>query len=100
MVETWEKILEKIQVKTEAVNTVRNVLIMPNTLLQMHLKLLQKEQLKKTVKATCNLIGNKISDKITRVLKTSSQNNLDMNEEEKLRERYICPKERQKIIDV
>ena len=37
----------KIKVKTSAVNTVRNVLLMVNNLQQMHLKLLQKEQFKK-----------------------------------------------------
>ena len=37
----------KIKVKTSAVNTVRNVLLMLNNLQQMHLKLLQKEQFKK-----------------------------------------------------
>ena len=40
---------------------------MLNNLLQMHLKLLPKSQFKKTAEAACDLIGNKIADKITRV---------------------------------
>ena len=45
-------------------------------------------------------IGNKIADKITRVLKASSKNNLDKNEEEKiLTERYVSQEQRQNIVD-
>ena len=40
------------------VNAVKNFLIMLNNLLQMRLKLLQKEQLKKTAEATADLIRN------------------------------------------
>ena len=40
----------------------------------MHLKLLQKEQLKKTAEAASNLIGNKIADKITKIPKHLKQN--------------------------
>ena len=50
--------------------------------------------------ATCDLIGNKIDDKITRVSKTSRNNNSVTNEEEILREKYmISPELRQKVID-
>ena len=55
------------------------------------------------------MIGNKISDKITKVSITSTQNNLETvtNEEENVRltyreiptKRYISPEERQKIMD-
>ena len=55
----------------------------------MHLRLLQKEQLKKTAEATGYLIRNKIVDKITAVSKTSQKNNPETNEEEIRRERYI-----------
>ena len=65
----------------------------------MHLKLLQKKAIQKTVEATGDLIRNKITDKIRRVSKTSPQNNSETNENEILRERYIFPEERQKIID-
>ena len=42
---------------------------MVNNLLLMHLKLLQKERLKKTAEATSDLIGNKIADRITKASK-------------------------------
>ena len=46
-----------------------------------------------------DLIGNKIADKVTRTSKTSPKNNLEMNEEETIKEKYISPELRQKIID-
>ena len=49
-----------------------------------------KNILKETAKATGDLIGNKIADKITAK---------PHNEDEVNNERYISPKERQKIID-
>ena len=48
----------------------------------MHLELLQKKTIKKTVKATGDFIGNKNADKITRVSKTSPKNNLETSEED------------------
>ena len=53
-----------------------------------------KKILKKTAKATGDLIGNKIADKIT----AKSHNEDEVNNEIP-KERYISPKERQKIID-
>ena len=50
----------------QVVNKVKNFLIMLKNLLQMHLKLLQKEQFKKTAEATGDLVRNKIANKITR----------------------------------
>ena len=50
-----------------------------------------KKILKKTAKATGDLIGNKIADKITSASKKSH--------DEVNNERYISPKERQKIIN-
>ena len=44
------------------------------------------------------LIGNKIADKITGISKTSPKNDSKTNEEEILRERYISPELRHKII--
>ena len=64
-----------LAVKALAVNTGRNLLIMTNYLLQMYLKLLQKEQFKR--------------------LQTSA-NGYD---KEIPRERYISLEERQKIIN-
>ena len=49
----------------------------------MHLN--RKRSIHKTEDATGNLIGNKISDKITRASKSSPNNNLETNEEEILR---------------
>ena len=43
-------------------------------------------------------MGSRIVDKITRSSKTSPQNNLETNDEI-LREKYISPELRQKIID-
>ena len=61
----------------------------------MHLKLLQKEQLKKQQKLA---IWLEIKLQAT-ALRTSPQNNLESDEEELLRERYISPEKEQKIID-
>ena len=45
-----------------------------------------------------DLIGNKIADKITS-FKKSPQNNSETNEEKILREKFILPELRHKIID-
>ena len=59
------------------------------------LKLLVKIILKETTKATGDLIGNKIADKIT----SASKKSYDEVNNEIQKERYISPKEREKIID-
>ena len=56
-----------------------------------------KKILKKTAKATGDLIGNKIADKITAKPSRKSQSDEVNNEIPK--ERYMSPKERQKLID-
>ena len=55
----------------------------------------------KTAEATGDLIGNKIADKITRASKKSQNEEIQSNEvnNEVPNERYVPPKERQKIID-
>ena len=54
-----------------------------------------KKILKKTAEATRDLIGNKIADKITSAsIKLHGEVNNEIP-----KERYIYPKERQKIID-
>ena len=53
-----------------------------------------KKMLKETAKATRDLIGNKISDNIT-----AKPHNKDEVINGIPKERYISPKERQKIID-
>ena len=45
------------------------------------------------------MIGNKIADKITKASKTSPKNNSETNEEEILRERFIPPELRHKVIN-
>ena len=55
--------------------------------------------IQKIAEATGNIKGNKIADKITRVSKTSPKNNSETNEEVTIREKYISPALRQKIID-
>ena len=42
---------------------------MLNSLLQMHLKLVQKRAIQKTAKASSDLIGTKIADRINKSLK-------------------------------
>ena len=67
----------------------------------IHLKLLQKKKRKiqKTVEAT----GDLNSNRITKVSRSSTQNNLgklaDEHDKEIPKERYISPEERQKIIN-
>ena len=63
------------------------------------LKIASKNSIQKKSEATGDLIGNKIADRITKVSKTSPLNNSETKEEEKPRERYISPEQRQKIID-
>ena len=58
---------------------------------QTFAKIAGKKILKEKAKATGDLIGNKIADKITSASKKSHDENN--------RERYISPKEGQKIID-
>ena len=66
-------------------------------------KTASKREIKKTAEATCNLIDNKIANKITKVSKNSQQNNSETvtNEHDKeiRKERYISPEERTEIID-
>ena len=68
-------------------------MIIEKNLLQMHLKIASKRAMQKIAGATVGLIGNKIADRITKVSKTSPQNNSETgtNEEEK----YISPEKRQ-----
>ena len=54
-----------------------------------------KKILKETAKATGDLIGNKIADKITSASKKSQSDEVN---NEITKERYISPKERQKLL--
>ena len=76
---------------------------MLNNLLQMHLKRLLKEAIQNRAKATGDLIGNKIPDRIMKVSKSLRQNSSETvkieNDKEISKERYISPEERHKIIE-
>ena len=72
---------------------------MQNNLLQMHLKGASEKRIQNTAEATGDLVDNKIADKIAKVSKRSPLKNSVINEEEILRERYISPEKRQKLID-
>ena len=63
LLEIWVKMSVNIKVKTYAINAVRNFLIMPNNLLQIQSKQLQKA-IQEVAEATGDLIGNKIADKL------------------------------------
>ena len=80
----------------------QKLLIMLNNLLQMHLNLLQKV-IQETSEATGDLTENKIAGKVTKIPKTSQQNNSETitNEHHKEipKERYLSPDERQKVVD-
>ena len=60
----------------------------------MQQRLLQKEQFKKPVEATGDLIGNKIADRITSLGKTKSK-----EKEKEEQEIYIPPEKRQQNIE-
>ena len=66
-------------------------------------KTASKRAIQKAAEATGDVIHNKIAEKITKISKTSQQNNLETatneHNKEKPKERYIYPEERQKIID-
>ena len=71
---------------------------MLNNLLQIHLKSLKRSNSKNRT-TTGDLIGNKIADRITKVSKTSPKNTSETKEEEILRERFITPRLKHKIIN-
>ena len=75
--------------------------MMLKNLRDMHLKLVQKELLKKkTIGATGYLIGNKIVDKITKISRTLPQNNSETitneHDQEIPKERYIYLRKKDK----
>ena len=68
----------------------------PNNLPQMHLKTDSKRAFQKFEKATGDLIGKKIDDKITKVSRTSPQNSSDTVQSEPANKEFDkeIPKER------
>ena len=69
----------------------------------MRLKLLRKDQFKKTIEATVGLIGHKVANKIKGGSQNTQQNNSETvaieNDKKILKERYISQEKRQKIIN-
>ena len=67
------------------------------------LAIASKRKIWKTAESNSDLIGSKIADRVTKVTKSSQQNNSETgtNGHDKgiPKERYITPEERQKIID-
>ena len=65
------------------------------------IKTASKRAIQKIAEATGDLVGNKIADKITSASKKSHNEEIQSNKvnNETPKERYISPKERQKIID-
>ena len=65
------------------------------------LKTASKKTIQKTADATGDLTGNKIADRITKVSKTSQENNSEIvkdgYDKETPKERYVSPERRQKI---
>ena len=76
----------------------KNFLIVLKTL-----KTALKRANQKTTEATGDLVGKKIADKITSVLKKSNNNNNNNNNKDAEitahKKRYISPEERQQIIN-
>ena len=81
------------------VNIVRNLIDHGKQSAADVIKNTSKRAIQKTAEVTCDLIGNKIADKITRVSKTSPKNNSETNEEETLRKKFISPELSQKVTD-
>ena len=64
------------------------------------IKTVSKKAIQKTAEATGDLIGNKIADKITSILKKPNNNDDDDDVELTThKKRYTSPKERQQIIN-
>ena len=64
----------------------------------MQLKILQKKTIQKNPEVTGDSIANKIADKITKVSKSSPQNDSE-SETEIPKESHISPEEKQKTIN-
>ena len=75
---------------------------MPSNLSNTRLKLLQKKQFKKTTEATGDLIGNKITNKVIKISKTSQQNSSETvtneHDNEIPKKRYIQKKDRKLLM--
>ena len=66
------------------------------------IKTTSKRAIQKIAKVTCDLIGNKIADKITSASKKNNDTNNETEEDMEItthKKRYISPEERQQVID-
>ena len=64
------------------------------------LKIVSKRAIQKTAEASGDLVGNFIADKITSISKKpASEPHSNVASNERPKERYISPQERQRIID-
>ena len=104
LLKTWVKMFIKILVKIKVV-TSKNLLIMLNSLLQMHLKLLLRSNFKKA-ESTGGLTGKKIAEKITKVLKISPKNASETTASDKENMGFygeipkdIYPQKKRRIVD-
>ena len=97
--------LLKTWVKVSVINMVINFVIVLKTSTTDAIKTASKGAIQKRAKATGDLIGNKIVDKITSISKKPScnnNNNNNNNEDVEIiahKKRNISPEERQQIID-
>ena len=78
------------------VNIVRNLIDHGKQSAADVIKNTSKRAIQKTAEVTCDLIGNKIADKITGVSKTSPKNNSETNEEETLRKKIYITRTKSK----
>ena len=98
-------LLLKTWVKVSVINTVKNFLIVLKNLQQDAIETASKRAIQKTTEATGDLIGNRITDKITSVSKKKSTKELHNNDETEdveittHKKRYMSPEERQQIIE-
>ena len=85
------------------VNIAWNFLVLLKKFATDALETSPKRVIQKTTEASTDSIGNKIANRITKVSKNLQQSNSETvtseNDKEIPKERYICPEERQKIID-
>ena len=71
------------------------------------IKTASRRAIQKSAEATCDLIGNKIADKVTNISKKSNDNNDDDDDDDydgglqltTHKKRYISPEERKQIIE-
>ena len=90
--------LQKAQVKNLSNKYCQKLLNSAKKLTTDAIKTASKRVIQKTAEATGDLIGNKIADEITSVLKKSPKE-LQNDEVEAPKKRYISLEERQQIID-